>query len=114
MGLMVGVYRQRGQDCTLDGISSRFEHLCLVNVAGPFVPTANCAPAFLDEGNVRGAVRIIPGVEVAPGVYQPTEEWVMFGGNYAATSDSRFTRAVEKITGAPFYGAVPIHDRIEG
>jgi len=37
----------------------------------------------------------------------------MFGGNYAATSDSRFGEAIEKLTGQDFYGAVPIHDRKE-
>jgi hypothetical protein len=32
----------------------------------------------------------------------------MFGGNYAATSDSRFRDAT-----APYYGALPIFDRYE-
>jgi hypothetical protein len=35
----------------------------------------------------------------------------MFGGNYAETCDSRFQEALRKVTGARFYGAVPIHDR---
>jgi len=38
----------------------------------------------------------------------------MFGGNYASTSDSRFGEAVEKIIGTRFYGAVAVHDRVEG
>ena len=37
----------------------------------------------------------------------------MMGGNYAATSDSRFGEAVRKRIGPNFYGAVPIHDRFE-
>ena len=37
----------------------------------------------------------------------------MMGGNYAATSDSRFSDKVEQMLGHHFYGAVPIHDRVE-
>ena len=37
----------------------------------------------------------------------------MFGGNYGATSDSRFSEKVEEMMGSSFYGAVPIHDRVE-
>ena len=37
----------------------------------------------------------------------------MCGGNYASTSDGRLARAVEEMTGNPFFGALPIHDRYE-
>jgi hypothetical protein len=37
----------------------------------------------------------------------------MMGGNYAATSDSRFSDKIEEMLGVHFYGAVPIHDRVE-
>jgi hypothetical protein len=37
----------------------------------------------------------------------------MMGGNYAATSDSRFSDKIEEMLGHGFYGAVPIHDRVE-
>ena len=37
----------------------------------------------------------------------------MMGGNYAATSDSRFSDAIAARLGHNFYGAVPIHDRVE-
>lgn len=36
-----------------------------------------------------------------------------FGGSYVATSDSRFSEAVEEITGQDFYGAIPLHDRTD-
>jgi hypothetical protein len=36
----------------------------------------------------------------------------MFGGNYA-DGDSRMDEAVRELTGAKFYGAVPIFDRYE-
>ena len=37
----------------------------------------------------------------------------MMGGNYAATSDSRFSDKIEQMLGHHFYGAIPIHDRVE-
>ena len=59
---------------------------------------------------VRGAG---PGIaRLVPVAYEG--RWTMFGGNYGACSDSRFSAAIEGITGNPFYGAVPIHDRVEG
>jgi hypothetical protein len=38
---------------------------------------------------------------------------IMFGGCYVATSDSRFSRKIENLLGFPYYGAVPLHDRVE-
>ena len=37
----------------------------------------------------------------------------MFGGNYATIYGTALTRAVEEMTGHPFFGALPIHDRYE-
>ena len=37
----------------------------------------------------------------------------MMGGSYAGTSDSRFSRMVEDITGHVWHGAVAVHDRYE-
>ena len=39
--------------------------------------------------------------------------WTMFGGNYATTSDSRFSELCEELLGTNFYGAVAVHDRVE-
>jgi len=36
-----------------------------------------------------------------------------FGGNFAASSDSRFSQACRELLGHHFYGAVAIHDRVE-
>lgn len=114
MGLIVDVLKFKDMpDCTNKGISSRADRLCLVNVDGPFFPNAGTPSAFLVKGNMPGLVKIVPAVFCPDGTYVATEEWCMMGGNYATTSDSRFHRAVESITGHPSYGAVPIHDRIE-
>ena len=38
----------------------------------------------------------------------------MMGGNLARSSDSRFSRAIEKLLEVKtFYGGIPIHDRVD-
>ncbi len=115
MGLIVSVYRSTDMpDCTNNGISAHATQLCLVNVPGPYSPNQQAPEALLVKGNGPGLVKIVPNVfSVETGGHAVDPRWCMMGGNYAATSDSRFHRAVEKITGVPSYGAVPIHDRIE-
>jgi len=107
MGLRVNVYRAAsGRDCTNAGESSRFENFTVVNVDGPFEPTDD-APAAILESHVRGCLRLQP---VSLGDRLP-----MMGGNYAATSDSRWSTKCAALLGADaFYGAVAIHDRVEG
>lgn len=132
MGLHVSIYRPAGRstDCTAGGISSRGTGLCLVNVPGPFDPSADAAPAMLVAHNVFGEdvgrrmVRIVPARQNAAGEWQPLNGWIdedagrtwywpMFGGNYAGSSDSRLGDAIEKLLGTLWHGAVAIHDRFE-
>lgn len=113
MGLYVDVFTNGRGDCTNGGVSSRFRELCVVNVDGPFDPKPD-APAVALVDGPSGTKRVVvvmdcaePGEErewqqVTPGGSRP-----MFGGNYAASSDGRWTREVG------FYGAVAIHDRFE-
>lgn len=106
MGLTVSIYRTPGRDCTNGGVSAFGSELTLINVDGPVDPSFDAPAAKLVPGHLPGTVRIVPEAI-------PEKRHSMFGGNYAATSDSRFTRAVEAIVGGPFYGAVAIHDRLE-
>jgi hypothetical protein len=112
MGLIANIYRWSLPDCSNGGLSSRVNEVTLVNVEGPFEPSEDRPAALLLNGHLRGTVRIVPAIEVAPGRYEPDGHPAM-GGAYVSTSDSRFTEAVEKLTGAPFYGAVALHDRYE-
>ena len=107
MGLIVFVYRNNLGDSTRGGISSDNCELTLMNVDGPFEPTPYRPAALLVPGNLKGTVKIVP--ENLNGRRS------MFGGNYAATSDIRFTEAIRRISGVDTYpyGAVPIHDRFE-
>lgn len=106
MGMLLSVYRAGRGDCTNGGASSRADFLCVVNVEGPYEPSAEY-PAF--ELIRRGSMPVLVpynGSSVLSsraGCVGP-----MFGGNYAASSDSRFREAT-----APYYGALPIFDRYE-
>lgn len=128
MGLHISVYRDAdGHDSTNGGISSCVKNLTVVNADGPFEPTAD-APAVILESHARGIVRLVPAVQVdgqwvgfrpsdkSQAEFLPQYGAVgpMFGGNYGATSDSRFREKITELTGSGnFYGAVAIHDRYE-
>ena len=108
MGLVVDVYKNGKYDCTNGGVSARnIKGLCLTNVDGPFDPSDDYPAAKLVKQTFGfgSSVKVIP--EEAEG------KQTMMGGNYAATSDSRFSDKIEKMLGVHFYGAVPIHDRVE-
>lgn len=117
MGLHVSVYRWSLGDCTNGGISSKAKDLCLVNVSGPSEPDCNAPAAMLVRGNGPWrTAKIVPAERDGAGGWRearPDGAGWMMGGNYAATSDSRFGEAVRAITGDHFYGAIPVHDRQE-
>jgi hypothetical protein len=116
MGILVSVYRSAdiGYNCTLNGVSSQFNRLCVVNVDGPFEPTADC-PAVLLESHHPGCVRLVPAAETEQfkGVYLKLKGHASAGGNFGSTSDSRFAAKCEELAQVQFYGAVAIHDRYE-
>jgi hypothetical protein len=123
MGLIVSIYRDRKMpDCSAGGLSSRVDEVTLVNVEGPFDPTPERPAALLVKGNGEGIAKVVEAVLEYPGEqesggtgYVARKDGVgpSMGGCYVATSDSRFTQAVERIVGGRFYGAVPLHDRYE-
>lgn len=115
MGLVVSVFKNPLGDCTNGGISSFDKEILLVNVEGPADNKhMGYQKAMLLPGNGPGLVKIVPAVFInLDQVWRKDPRWWMMGGNYAATSDSRFHEAVRRITGGASYGAVPIHDRAE-
>lgn len=102
MGLRVSIYRG-GYDSTLNVFYGK-QSVTLVNVEGPFEPTADAPAAELIRGYGNTAI-IVPA--------EPDSTKIqMFGGTFGATSDSRFQRAVEKLVGVSHL-AIAIHDRRE-
>ncbi|USN14496.1 hypothetical protein DOMOVOI_00210 [Brevundimonas phage vB_BpoS-Domovoi] len=122
MGLIVSIYRRAAADhpgdiikldsvdCTNGGVTSKVAQLTLVNVDGPFDPNPSRPAAYLVKGNVPGAVKIVPATDTG----EMDTRWLMAGGNYAGTTDSRFNEAVERLGGPRFGGPVSVHDRYEG
>lgn len=106
MGLLAHIYKA-GSNCSNGGISETASEVCILNVSGPFDPSDTRPAVLLVPGNLKGIAKIVPKALADAG------RWTIFGGCYVATSDSRFTEAVEQITGARFSGAVPLHDRVE-
>jgi hypothetical protein len=106
MGMFASVLRRPGSDCTNGGVSSKYDNVVVINVPGPFEPTDRCPAVRLDVhvGNVVVHPVVPDGVK---------KSWFMMGGNFLYSSDSRFAKTVEEMCGHPFYGAVPIHDRVE-
>jgi hypothetical protein len=121
MGLILDVYRsaqrdRQGVDCSNNGISRRFEELCVVNVDGPFHPRDGLPPVLLRRSNGgRLAVHLVPAMLDKHGDWVPAPNWFMHGGNFAGTSDSRFSQAIRRILGEPdlYFSVVSIHDRVE-
>lgn len=106
-GLPISIFSNpRYRKCANGGLSEFHNEALVIGEGIPEVFEANGLPVLkLVKGNLPGLAKLVPA--------DAGDKWVMFGGNYAGTSDSRFTKAVEKITGSPFSRALPIHDRIE-
>lgn len=115
MGLPVDIFKFQGRSYSNGGASSKFDTLTLVNVPGPFEPRED-SPAALLLPNYGGTVRVVLAMPQDGNwveLKQPNAAGPMFGGTYVATSDSRFSEAIEAILGHGFYGAVKLHDRYE-
>ncbi|MGP9587234.1 hypothetical protein ACT3TB_16415 [Micrococcaceae sp. AOP34-BR2-30] len=117
-------------DCTLGGVTSKRDRLTLIGyVVEPvreIISLTEGAPATLNEDTDPVVVSIRRGVldgtltaRLVPLVYDGEREaWSyqsghMAGGNYATTSDSRFTDLISDLLGGRFYGALAVHDRRE-
>ncbi len=123
MGIRVDVLRSFTQsddwleinDCTNGGITNvetGVHKLTIINADGPFEPDAEAPAAVIALTPYKNA-KIVPASDGRVNEAILAMPRYMFGGNYAACSDSRFNEAIKKLTGQDFYGAVPIHDRKE-
>lgn len=108
MGMIVTVYRTAGPDCTNNGITSKVNKLCIVNVEGPFEPNDKAPAAKLVPMNFGfcKSLRVVAIDDIEGG------QWTMNGGNVVSTTDGRWLDACKAyIPDHP--GFVQVHDRIE-
>jgi hypothetical protein len=103
MGLHLNIYRCPLGDCTNNGVSKSAKGVCVVNAEGPFQPSEDYPAVTLKLGPTMG-MRLVP--------VKNENDWVMAGGNYAGTCDSRFSEAVESMCGYR-HNMIEIFDRVE-
>jgi hypothetical protein len=108
MGIHVNIYKSGNYDCTNGGESSYAKGFCVTNAEGPFEPCEEYPAAELVMAEPIGGQKILRLIPVSK-----KDKWTMFGGNYAATSDSRFSRLADRLLGSNFFGAVAVFDRVE-
>ena len=101
------VYRWSLGDCTNGGASGKYDTLYVECPGGYDELDESDERLFKIDTTAFGNPILVPKNKPS-GVIGP-----MAGGNYGASSDSRFSRAVKLATGCDFYGALPIHDRFE-
>ncbi len=117
-GLLCGVYRDSSHgDCSMDGVTSRFNRVILTGpgVAEVFEPMDDAPELVLvlrrigdAEANYAVPREFVAGFDEYGQPYILAEVGhVCFGGNYVATSDSRFREA----TGSS--RPLPVHDHAE-
>lgn len=104
MGLLAYVYDSPLGNCSNKGLSSQFTRVCVVNVEGPFDPQPDMPAVKLVKRQYGNIVCVPVDLE---------GKWTMFGGAYVTTSDSRFNRAVEEMSGYAHGFPVALHDRVE-
>jgi len=104
MGILGNIYDWSLGNCSNDGISAKHTQVCVINVDGPFEPSQDTPAVRLIKRRTGNLVCEPVGLE---------DKWTMFGGAYVYTSDSRFTEAVERLSGYNHAFPVALHDRVE-
>lgn len=105
--LSVNVYRFPFGDCTNGGVSEKFNTLLIPCDDGNETVDLDNPP----ENFCVIEKRILWGEKhyyIVPYALKQSGRWVMMGGNFAFTSDSRFKECAES------WQPLPIHDRVEG
>lgn len=106
MGINVHICRDALADRHENRLSQRFDTFCIMNLPGPHSPAENSPTAMLIRQETGDVI-------VVPQEILDARRWFTSGGNYAYTSDQRFTDAVEAMSGHAFAFPVAIHDRVE-
>ena len=113
-GLRIDVYRTAGQDCSLNGITSRHDVLTLVGVRREYGKTLDPLPSGMQVFEPTGSSPAVVLVtrDNFPPYLAPYDETGTYphgvaGGQFAHTFDSRFY----ELTGQT--SPISVHDRFE-
>ena len=108
MGILVEVYRNNLSDSSNYGMSYMHDTILVENVEGPFNNDGErqYPVALLQKGVFDDTVNLVPKDLIE------SSQHVMFGGNYASSSDSRFGQAIRDLIGVRS-NIVAIFDRVE-
>lgn len=125
MGLTASIFHNPLGNCSNSGISSKFDKCCIMNADGPFYPDPKTPAVIIAKGNVPGSLKVVPAHQIGEAWFE-VPGWNMMGGDYVATSDSRFGECARRVyadawgkePGASssfmlWVGALPLHDRQE-
>lgn len=104
MGLLAHVYDSPLGNCSNKGLSAKHKTVCIVNVSGPFDPKGNTPAVKLEKTRYGNLICVPVGLE---------GKWTMFGGAFIYSSDSRFSEAIEALSGYDHGFPVALHDRVE-
>ena len=102
---LVHIYRSGKTDCSNGGVSSRVDMVVLLEEGADFpedLKRDKCTVMRIRRRDRYGDVIIVPDPSDLPS----PDAWLMSGGNFAYSSDSRFLQYV-----SPY--PVHIHDRVE-
>jgi len=118
-GLILNIFRHANRDCTAGGLSSKVDSVTLVGFIDldgdthPMPEGSRVFPATDERPAVLLRVRQIGTLTASIEPLASQGQWHMMGGNFAYTSDSRFSHLLEELGFTNTYSAIPIHDRIE-
>ncbi len=115
MGLVLELFRNDYNSSF--NLLGNVTEVVVTNVDGPFEPRESQPAVTLVNQATKydtvGIPVIVPDIEYLHSIGRfenvPVDSALMLGGSYAATSDSRFSRALMRI-GPNGYFAVPVHD----
>ncbi len=117
-GMLLTVYASShdGAGAFTNGPSARHTQIIVVGDGVPEIFSAESSsrdtlPTFVLRESVGGYPTLVPVDTLEGGKHAGA--WVADGGNFAETSDSRWSELVRKITGGNGAAVVPIHDRAE-
>lgn len=112
MGINAYIYKNALGDCTSGGFSSKANKVCIINAEGPHEPDKDCPAVILQSGyNGPTTNSIARAISVDD---EKRGGWLMAGGNFIYSSDSRFGDLIKALTGQKHSAPVSVHDRREG